>query len=81
MNNDNNLFSDSFLDMMSIIGFAISLYNLQLNEQSLSNDDIAKEVQKNRNKLDEQNDKYLETIIKQNEEILKLLKGEKEYEN
>lgn len=67
------LFNDSFLDMMSVIGFAISIYNLMLNEQQLSNDDVAREVQINRNKLDEQNDKYLETIIEQNNKIISLL--------
>ena len=62
--------------MISVIGFAISIYNLMLNEQQLSNDDVAREVQINRSKLDEQNDKYLETIIEQNNQIINLLKGE-----
>ena len=67
---DNGLFNNSFLDMISVIGFAISIYNLMLNEQQLSNDDVAREVQINRNKLDEQNDEYLETIIEQNNQII-----------
>ena len=75
-NEDNGLFNNSFLDMISVIGFAISIYNLMLNEQQLSNDDVAREVQINRNKLDEQNDEYLETIIEQNNQIINLLKGE-----
>lgn len=75
-NEDNGLFNNSFLDMISVMGFAISIYNLMLNEQQLSNDDVAREVQINRNKLDEQNDKYLETIIEQNNQIINLLKGE-----
>lgn len=75
-NEDNGLFNNSFLDMMSVIGFAISIYNLMLNEQQLSNDDVAREVQINRGKLDEQNDKYLEIIIEQNNQIINLLKGE-----
>lgn len=75
-NEDNGLFNNSFLDMMSVIGFAISIYNLMLNEQQLSNDDVAREVQINRGKLDEQNDRYLETIIEQNNQIINLLKGE-----
>ena len=62
-NQQSGLFNDGFLDMMSVIGLAISIYNLMLNEQQLSNDDVAREVQINRGKLDEQNDKYLETII------------------
>ena len=73
-NENDGLFNDRFLDMVSVIGFAISIYNLILNEQQLSNDDVAKEVQINRNKLDEQNDIYLKEIVEQNKEILKLLK-------
>lgn len=72
-NQQNGLFNDCFLDMMAVIGFAISIYNLMLNEQQLSNDDVAREVQINRGKLDEQNDKYLETIIEQNNKIINLL--------
>ncbi len=77
-NQQSGLFNDGFLDMMAVIGFAISIYNLILNEQQLSNEEVAREVQINRGKLDEQNDKYLETIIEQNKTIIKLLKGEKE---
>lgn len=73
---NNKLFNDEFLDMMSIIGFAIGLYNLRLNEKSLSNDDLAKEIQTNRNKLDEQNDIYMKEILKNQYEIIRLLKGE-----
>lgn len=72
-NQQSGLFNDGLLDMMSVIGFAISIYNLMLNEQQLSNDDVAREVQINRGKLDEQNDKYLETIIEQNNKIISLL--------
>ena len=72
-NQQSGLFNDRFLDMMAVIGFAISIYNLMLNEQQLSNDDVAREVQINRGKLDEQNDKYLETIIEQNNKIISLL--------
>lgn len=72
-NEDNGLFNDSYLDMMAVIGFAISIYNLMLNKQQLSNDDVAREVQINRGKLDEQNDRYLETIIEQNNKIISLL--------
>lgn len=74
-NQQSGLFNDGFLDMMAVIGFAISIYNLILNEQQLSNEEVAREVQINRGKLDEQNDKYLETIIEQNNKIINLLKG------
>lgn len=72
-NQQSGLFNDGFLDMMAVIGFAISIYNLMLNEQQLSNDEVAREVQINRGKLEEQNDKYLETIIEQNNKIISLL--------
>ena len=72
-NQQSGLFNDEFLDMMSVIGFAISIYNLMLNEKQLSNDDVTREVQINRSKLDEQNDKDLETIIEQNNKIISLL--------
>lgn len=72
-NQQSGLFNDGFLDMMAVIGLAISIYNLMLNEQQLSNDDVAREVQINRGKLDEQNDKYLETIIEQNNKIISIL--------
>lgn len=75
--NDKGLFSDEFLDMMSVIGFAIGLYNLQLNEKSLSNDDLAREIQANRDKLDEQNDIYMKEILKNQKIIINLLKGGK----
>ncbi len=72
-NQQSGLFNDGFLDMSSVIGLALSIYNFMLNEKQLSNDDVAREVQINRSKLDEQNDKYLETIIKQNNKIISLL--------
>ncbi len=74
-NQNDGLFNNSFLDMMSVLGFAISIYNLILNEKQISNDELAKEVQTNRDKINEQNDKYLETIIEQNNQIINLLKG------
>lgn len=74
-NQGDGLFNNSFLDMMSVLGFAISIYNLMLNEKQISNDELASEVQTNRAKINEQNDKYLETIIEQNNQIINLLKG------
>ena len=48
------------------IGFA-QIYSLLLNLNQVSNDVLLKELQK-------QNKEYLEKIIEQNEEIIKLLK-------
>ena len=78
-NQDDGLFNNSSLDIMSVLGFAISIYNLILNEKQISNDELAKEVQTNRDKINEQNDKYLETIIEQNNQIINLLKGKQKW--
>lgn len=51
------------------IGFA-QIYSLLLNLNQVSNDTILKELQN-------QDKKYLEKIIKQNEEIIDLLKNNK----
>lgn len=57
-----------FLDIVTILSFYISIQNLKENEQQ---GEILK------NKLDNQDKEYLEKIILQNEEIIKLLKGGK----
>lgn len=64
-----------FIDIISVISFYIAIRNLEENEQQ---SDLLK------NKLDEQDDVYLkksieqnELIIKQNEEIINLLKESK----
>lgn len=58
------------LDVLSVIGFCIAIFNLQNNLKQTSNDELLKE-------LKTQDTDYLEKIISQNEEILKLLKGGK----
>lgn len=67
MNNNNNL---ETLDILSIISFCISIFNLENNLKQTSNDELLKEL-----KL--QDTDYLQKIISQNEEIIKLLKGGK----
>lgn len=57
-----------FLDIVTILSFYISIQNLKENEKQ---GEILK------NKLDNQDKEYLEKIILQNEEIIKLLKGGK----
>lgn len=58
------------LDILSVIGFCIAIFNLQNNLKQTSNDELLKE-------LKIQDTDYLQKIISQNEEILKLLKGGK----
>lgn len=76
MNND-------FFFWLSVVANWCQLQSYEMNEKQLSNDDLMKHLQKQDNileqqnqVLDEQTTKYLQIIIKQNKEILKLLKGE-----
>lgn len=54
-----------FIDIIGVLSFYIALQNLQENE---------KQSNLLKNKLDEQDNIYLKEIIKQNKEILSLLK-------
>lgn len=60
-------FDLDFLDVLTVLSFIIGLENLNLNKQQV--DDIMDELRKNQNAM-------LATIIKQNEEIIELLKGQ-----
>lgn len=65
------------LNIISIASYLLSIQNLQLNQQDLSNNNLNEHLQEQDKILSEQNEKYLSKIIKQNEEILRLLKGGK----
>lgn len=54
-----------FLDVLTVLSFIIGLENLNLNQQQV--DGIMDELRKNQNAM-------LATIIKQNEEIIRLLR-------
>ena len=54
-----------FLDILSILSFIVGLQNLELNKQQV--DGVMTELQGNQNKM-------LELIIKQNEQIINLIK-------
>lgn len=58
------------LDLLSVISFCITIFNLQNNLKQTSNDELLKE-------LKIQDTEYLQKIISQNEEIIRLLKGGK----
>lgn len=58
----------SFIDIISILSFIIGLENLDLNQQQV--DGVMKELQENQNAM-------LSKIIQQNEEIIQLLKENK----
>lgn len=65
MNKGNEL---EFLDIISILSFIIGLQNLELNQKQA--DGLMSEMHNNQNSM-------LATIIQQNEEIIKLLKENK----
>ena len=75
--NDTNLnWNNDLLNLMSVASFLISIRNLQLNEKEISNSELEKHMQDQDKILQEQNEKYLKTIIEQNLEIINLLKGD-----
>lgn len=64
---ENDIYNPYFL--LSLISNICQLADFDMNVKQISNDIIFQELQK-------QNKEYLEKIIKQNEEIIKLLKKE-----
>lgn len=64
---ENDIYNPYFL--LSLIANICQLADFDMNVKQISNDIIFQELQK-------QNKEYLEKIIKQNEEIIKLLKKE-----
>lgn len=65
MNNENKQFD--LLDILSIFQTGLSVINYQENIRQSSNDDIIRAI-------DNQDKNYLRVIIRQNDEILSLLK-------
>lgn len=77
MNNTKLPWNDDILNIIAIASYLLSIQNLQLNQQDLSNNNLNDHLQEQDRILHEQNEKYLSKIIEQNEEILRLLKGGK----
>lgn len=78
MNNETKMpWNYDILNIISIASYLLSIQNLQLNQQDLSNNNLNEHLQEQDKILSEQNEKYLSKIIKQNEEILRLLEGGK----
>ena len=76
MNNKTKMpWNYDILNSISIASYLLSIQNLQLNTQQTTNDDLNKHLQKQDEILREQNEKFLNKIIQQNEEIINLLKG------
>lgn len=77
MNNETKMpWNYDILNIISIASYLLSIQNLQLNQQDLSNTNLNEHLQEQDKILHEQNEKYLTKIIQQNEEIITLLKGE-----
>lgn len=75
MNNETKMpWNYDILNIISIASYLLSVQNLQLNQQQVSTDEIEKHLQEQDNILHEQNDRYLEKIIEQNNVIINLLK-------
>ena len=79
-----NDYDNNSLLFLSVLANVLQIADYQMNVTQLSNDDLMKHLLQQDNVLDDQTNNYLkkiveqnETIIKQNEEIKKLLKGEK----
>lgn len=64
MNNNDNFNS---MNALSVFGLYLGLQNYVLNLKQTTNDDLLKELKM-------QDEKYLNKIMEQNEEIIKLLK-------
>ena len=78
MNNETKMpWNYDILNIITIASYLLSIQNLQLNQQDLSNNKLNEHLQEQDKILLEQNEKYLSKIIQQNDELLKLLKGEK----
>lgn len=63
----------TILDLLTILSFIIAVQNLNLNEKQVSG--LNEHLSKQDSILEEKQNKMLEKIIEQNEEIITLLKG------
>lgn len=78
MNNNTQMpWNYDLLNIVTIASYLLSIQNLELNQKQTSNDTLDKHLEEQDKILNEQNEKYLETIIQQNQEIVRLLKGGK----
>lgn len=63
----------TILDLLTILSFIIAIQNLNLNEKQVNS--LNEHLSKQDSILEEKHIKMLEKIMKQNEEIITLLKG------
>lgn len=78
MNNETKMpWNYDVLNIISIASYLLSIQNLQLNQQDLSNNNLNEHLHEQDKILNEQNEKYLKRIIEQNDQIIKILGGGK----
>ena len=80
-NNNNNFNNDNFFNTWAIITGILQLMDYNLNVRQVDNDTLLQHLQQQDRVLEEQNrelqkqtNEYLEKILRQNEEIIKMLK-------
>lgn len=72
-------FNEQFMNMVNILSLFMDIYNQELNQKDLSNSEVAQETINAVLKLQEENRELNKKIISQNEEIILLLKGDKNH--
>ena len=76
MNNYNNNENDfDKYERLNLLANIFQILDLTLNLSQSSNDDLMKKLLNQDNMLDEQTNKYLKTIIKNQEKIIKMLEN------
>lgn len=70
MNNNNY----NFFFMLGVLANLCQIYDLDLNLNQTSNDELMKELSKQDRVLDEQTNTYLKKIVEQNELIIQMLR-------
>ena len=78
MNNETKMpWNYDVLNIISIASYLLSIQNLKLNQQDLSNNNLNEHLHEQDDILREQNEKYFKKIIEQNDQIIKFLGGGK----
>lgn len=73
MDNDNNNNNYDIFFWLGVIANLLQIENYNLNVSDLKNSELMKELQKQDQILNEQNEKYLKKILKNQEKIIKML--------
>lgn len=81
VDNDNSVtrlpWNNDVLNICTLLSLILSIENLELNKKEVSNNDLKQQLDKQDKILIEEIKSDLKVIIKQNNYIIELLKGEK----